>query len=183
MAGNHQSVKGADNNQVIGDNNFVNSTFVMPQRQVLTHSLIHDLLDIVYALPSSADDSYSLKNPVQIRTKLRFNNANRYVSILDNHVDDYVRVDEVMKGYPNSEDIVKKLRDMFLKVASFDDEGNPCVGDGDAQLDGIKGDLYNTIVNDSKFDAGRHPVEKIEQFCIALIAYGVSKCKILENPV
>ena len=151
--------------------------------QALSHSLVHDLLDIVYSLPSSGDDSYSLQDPAQIRAKLRFNNAIRYMSIIDNHVDDYVRVDEVMKDYPNSEDIVKKLRDMFLKVADFDDEGNLCVGDGDAQLDSIKDGLYNTIINDAKFDADRHPIEKIEQFCIALIAYGVSKCKILETPV
>ena len=183
MGGNRQSVRGSDNTQVIGDGNYVNSTLVLPLQRTLTHSLIHDLLDIVYSLPSSADNSYSLQEPAQIRAKLRFNNANRYVSIIDNHVDDYVRVDEVMKDYPNSEDIVKKLRDMFLKVADLDDEGNPCVGNGDAQLDRIKDDLYNTIINDSKFNVDAHPAEKIEQFCIALIAYGVSKCKILESPV
>lgn len=183
MPGSRQSIKGTDNTQIIGDNNIVNPTMVMPLPQTLPHSLVHDLLDIVYSLPSSGDDSYSLQDPAQIRAKLRFNNAIRYMSIIDNHVDDYVRVDEVMKDYPNSEDIVKKLRDMFLKVADFDDEGNPCVGDGDAQLDSIKDGLYNTTINDAKFDANKHPVEKIEQFCIALIAYGVSKCKILETPV
>ena len=177
MAGNRQSIRGADNTQIIGNGNYVNSSLVLLQHRALTHSLIHDLLDIVYALPSSTDDSYSLKSPAQIHAKLRFNNARRYVSTIDNHVD------EVMKDYPNSEDIVKKLRDMFLRVADFDDEGSLRVGDGDAQLDRIKDDLYNTIVNDSKFDADKHPVEKVEQFCIALIAYGVSKCKILETPV
>lgn len=183
MLGDRQSIKGADNTQIIGDNNLVNSTLVLSQQRTLTHSLIHELLDIVYSLPSPVDDSYSLQDPAQIRTKLRFNNALRYMSVIDNHVDDYARIDEVMKDYPNSEDIVKRLRDMFLKVAVFDEKGNPCVGNGDAQLDSIKTDLYNTIVNDSKFDADKHPVEKIEQFCIALIAYGVSKCKILETPV
>lgn len=183
MPGSRQSIKGTDNTQIIGNNNVVNPTMMLSLPQALSHGLVHDLLDIVYSLPSSGDDSYSLQDPAQIRAKLRFNNAIRYMSIIDNHVDDYVRVDEVMKDYPNSEDIVKKLRDMFLKVADFDDEGNLCVGDGDAQLDSIKDGLYNTIINDAKFDADRHPIEKIEQFCIALIAYGVSKCKILETPV
>lgn len=173
---------GNDNIQVAGNHNYVNATLVMPQRRILTHSLIHELLDVVYSLPSPKDDSYSLQNPVQIRTKLRFNNAPKYISVIDNHVDDYVRLDEVMKDYPNSEDIVKKLRDLFLKVADFDGEGNLCVGDGDSQLDSIKSSLFDTIVADSRFDASEHPVEKIEQFCIALIAYGVSKCKILETP-
>lgn len=182
MTSNRQTIRGNDNIQILGDNNLVNPTVIL-RRRALTHSFIHDLLDIVYSLPSSKDDSYSLQKPAQIRKKLRFNNAYRYMAVIDNHVDDYVRVDEVMKDYPNSEDIVKKLRDMFIAVADFDDEGTPCVGDGDAQLDRIKGNLYDTIVNDANFDAVNHPAEKIEQFCIALIAYGVSKCKILETPV
>ena len=102
--------------------------------------------------------------------------------IIDNHTDDYMRVDDVMKEYPNSEDVVKKLRDMFLDVAIVDGEGNPCVGDGDTQLDQIKARLIDTIITDSRFDANQYPIETIEEFCIALIAYGVSKCKILVNP-
>lgn len=182
MASNHQSIRGESNIQVLGDGNFVNPTVIFPQR-VLTHSLIHDLLDIVYSLPSSKDDSYSLQTPAQLHEKLRFNGAYRYMAIIDNHVDDYVRVDEVMKGYPNSEVIVKTLRDMFLEVAVFDDEGTPCIGDGDSQLENIKDNLYSTIICDSNFDADSYPSEIIEQFCIALIAYGISKCKILETPV
>ena len=64
----------------------------------------------------------------------------------------------------------------------FDEEKNLRVGDGDSQLDSIKSSLCDMIVADSRFDASKHPIEKIEQFCIALIAYGISKCKILETP-
>lgn len=183
MSNNRQTAKGDNNTQIVGNNNFINSTFVMTPQKTLTHSFIHELLDVVYSLPSSEDDSYSLQAPAQIRKKLRFNNAPRYMSVIDNHVDDFVRVDEVMKEYPNSEDIVKKLRDMFLKVAEFDEEGDLCVGNGDSQLDGIGAELFDIIVSDSKFDASEYPAEKIEQFCIALIAYGVSKCKVLKAPV
>jgi len=118
-----------------------------------------------------------------IPEKLRFNNADKYIEIVENHSDDYMRVSEIIKEYPNSEDIVKKLRDMFLNVADFDAEGNPCVGNGDAQLDQIKAGLVKTIVGDSKFDADSYPIEIIDEFSIALIAYGVSTCKVLRNPV
>ncbi len=184
MSNDKQSARGNDNIQVAGNNNYVGNglNLIILQPRILTHSLVHELLDVVYSLPPSEDDSYSLQDPVQIRAKLRFNNAPRYTSVIDNHVDDYVRVDEVMKDYPNSEDIVKKLRDMFLDVADFDEEKNLRVGDGDSQLDSIKSSLCDTIVADSRFDASKHPIEKIEQFCIALIAYGISKCKILETP-
>jgi len=182
MADDQQVAKGDGNTQIVGDGNISNLTVFqyMPQRP-LTHSLIHDLLDVVYFLPASDDDSYSLQLPAKIPDKLQFNNAAKYMRIIDNHTDDYMRVDDVMKEYPNSEDVVKKLRDMFLDVAIVDGEGNPCVGDGDAQLDQIKVHLIDTIVTDSKFDANLYPIETIEEFCIALIAYGVSKCKILVN--
>lgn len=183
MQDNRQTIKGTDNNQVIGNNNLINSAILLFPSRPLSHSLIHELLDIVYSLPSSQDDSYSLTDPAQINAKLRFNNALRYISLIENHFDDYVRVDEVINEYPDSEDIIKKLRDMFLEVASFDDQGNPCVGEGDTQLDKIKDRLCNIIKNDVNFDPIKHPDEKIEQFCIALIAYGVSKCKILEKPI
>lgn len=184
MSGNRASARGDKNVQTFGDHTIVNSTVVLQASQMaLTHSLIHELLDVVYSLPESANDSFSLQSPAPMRDKLKFNNAHRYMRIIDNHAEDYGRVDEVMKDYPNSEDIVKKLRDMFLAIAVVDDEGNPCVGDGDAQLDQIKQALITTITSDVQFDASAHPLEKIEQFCIALIAYGVSKCKILETPV
>lgn len=182
MSGDKQFIRGADNTQIIGNNNCVNKTMVIANQQPLTHSLIHELLDIVYSLPDSEDDSYPLRNPVQIRTKLLSNDARRYISIIDNHVEEYVRVDHVMKDYANSEVIVKKLRDMFLKVAEFDKKGKPRLGNGDSQLDKIASSLFETIVTDSKFEANRHPRENIEHFCIALVAYGVSKCKILEAP-
>lgn len=184
MSGDHATALGNSNVQALGNNNVIGSTIIFQaSTAALTHSFIHDLLDIVYSLPESPDDSYSLQGPAPMRDKLKFNNAYRYMRIIDNHAEDFARVDEVMKDYPNSEDIVKKLRDLFLSVAVVDEEGNPCVGDGDAQLDKIKQQLIVTITTDSQFDAAAHPLEKIEQFCIALIAYGVSKCKILETPV
>ena len=180
-----QSAKGNDNVQIIGSNNVVaGSVLVMSEIQPLTHSLVHELLDVVYSQPSPKSSDYSLRNPAQIHEKLRFNNATKYISIIDNHSDDYVRVGDVMKDYPNSEDIVKRLRDMFLDVVdNFDDNGNPCVGDGNAQLDSIKEKLVRMIIADANFNADNHVSEQIDQFCIALIAYGISKCKILETPV
>lgn len=183
MTVDRQSIKGSNNTQIIGNNNLFNPTILAPTPPLLTHSFIHELLDVVYSLPSSRDDTYALQQPAQMRVKMKFNHAVRYMAIVENHVDDYVRLDEVMKDYPNSEHIVKKLRDMFITVEARDEDGYPIVGDGDAQLDCIKHELFNLIINDSKFDAEIYPREIIEQFCIALIAYGISKCKILETPV
>lgn len=182
MATDRQTAVGNGIYQVNGNGNTIAEKLIVHGQRPLTHSLIHELLDIVYSQPLPKSVDYSLQGPVQIHEKLRFNNAQKYISIIDNHSDDYAQVDSVMKDYPNSEDIVKRLRDMFLDVANFDEDGAPCVGNGNEQLDSIKSNLVEIIVADAHFDADRHTAEQIEQFCIALIAYGISKCKILETP-
>lgn len=118
MTSNRQIARGNDNIQILGDNNLVNPT-VLLQRRTLTHSFIHDLLDIVYSLPSSKDDSYSLQNPAQIHEKLRFNNAYRYMAIIDNHVDDYVRVDEVMKDIRTAKILSKSFAICSLSLQTL----------------------------------------------------------------
>lgn len=182
MATDRQIAVGNGITQVNGNGNTIAENLIVLGRRPLTHSLIHELLDIVYSQPLPRSAEYSLRDPVQIQNKLLFNKAQKYISIISNHSDDYVQVDLMMKDYPNSEDIVKRLRDMFLDVADFDEDGALCVGNGNDQLDSIKSNLFNTIVEDAHYDADRHTTEQIERFCIALIAYGISKCKILETP-
>ena len=180
MANDKQTAIGSHNIQVDGNNNIIVDSLIVSGQRPLTHSLIYDLLGIVYL--NSKSTNYSLQDPVPMKDKLRFNNAMKYIHIIYNHSDDYAQVDFVMKDYPDSENIIKHLRDMFLDVAEFDKDGSPCVSNGDKQLDSIKKNLKETIAFDSHFDKEKYTDEQIEQFCIALIACGISKCKILEKP-
>ena len=87
-----------------------------------------------------------------------------------------------MKDFPDSETIIKKLRDMFLDAANYDDNQNLVVGNGDEQLDTMKNQLSELIQNDAKYDSERHRTEEVEQFCIALLACGVDSCNVLVRP-
>ncbi len=177
-----QTARGDCNVQIVGDNNNSITNFIDIGQVSLTHSLIYELLGFIYSAPSPVNDDYSFKDPAEMHDKLRYNNARRYISIIDNHSDDYARLCDVIKDYANSEDIVKKLRDMFLRVAGVDDNGELIVADGDSQLDQIEERLVGIIVSDARYDAEMYPIEKVEQFCIALMAYGVSVCKVLLRP-
>lgn len=161
MLNSTQSATGNGNIQINGNHDTVNysqtincysSADMRPHR--LTHSYIHELLDIVNSSFSSDNNEYSLQNPVQIHEKLRFNNAPRYKLYIDNHVENYIRVDEVMKNYSNSESIVMALHDMFIDVANLDEKGHPCVGDGDSQLNRIK-DYINLSKEKTLIEAKR----------------------------
>lgn len=180
MSSDKQVIKGNNNTQII---NKVGSLFVMPgTRHPLTHSLIYELLVIVYESPLLDKESYSLELPVPMKEKLVYNKAPKYRNLFANHSEDFALVGSIMKDFPDSETIIKKLRDMFLDAANYDDNQNLVVGNGDEQLDTMKNQLSELIQNDAKYDSERHRTEEVEQFCIALLACGVDSCNVLVRP-
>lgn len=184
MTTDRQIAKGNGNDQIIGDGNIVaGNIYLFAQPHVLTESLIYNLLRIVYRVSVDSNGDYPLKVPKPMLEKLRFNNAPRYRILINDHSEDYARLDGVIKEFPDSERIVLKLRAMFMNVVDeFDEDGNPAVGNGDEQLEKIQAQLTEVILTDKRFDTEAYPIELVEQFCIALIAYGVASCKILVSP-
>ena len=151
-------------------------------KEGLTHSVVHDLLALVYSGSLSADSELPLDVPIGMNDKLRFNNANKYIRIIRNHSDDYSKVREAMGEFPDSEKIIKKLGDLFFIAADYNADGELVVGDGDKQLDAIKDRLVQTILEDVDYNPHVHTREDIESFCIALVACGVSRCIVLKKP-
>lgn len=173
---------GAGTGQIVGDNNIQNIKVLLGGREGLTHSVVHDLLALVYNGPLCAESELSLDTPVGINEKLQFNNANKYMNVIRNHSGDYAMVRDAIGEFPDSEKIIKKLGDLFYDVADYDDGGELIVGNGDAQLDAIKERLVDALVHDMDYDAHTHSTEDVESFCIALVACGVSRCIVLVKP-
>lgn len=173
---------GAGTGQIVGDNNIQNIKVLLGGREGLTHSVVHDLLALVYNGPLCAESELSLDTPVGINEKLQFNNANKYMNVIRNHSGDYAMVRDAIREFPDSEKIIKKLGDLFYDVADYDDGGELIVGNGDAQLDAIKERLVDALVHDMDYDAHTHSTEDVESFCIALVACGVSRCIVLVKP-
>lgn len=173
---------GVGTGQIVGDNNTQNIMVRLGGREGLTHSVVHDLLALVYNGPLCAESELSLDTPISMNEKIRFNNANKYMNVIRNHSGDYAMVSDAIREFPDSEKIIKKLGDLFYDVADFDDDGELVVGNGDAQLDAIKERLVNALLRDMDYDAHTHSIEDVESFCIALVACGVSRCIVLVKP-
>lgn len=173
---------GTGTGQIVGDNNIQNIKVLLGGREGLTHSVVHDLLALVYNGPLCAESELSLDTPVGMNEKLQFNNANKYMNVIRNHSGDYAMVRDAIREFPDSEKIIKKLGDLFYDVADYDDGGELIVGNGDAQLDAIKERLVDAPVHDMDYDAHTHSTEDVESFCIALVACGVSRCIVLVKP-
>ena len=173
---------GAGTGQIVGDNNIQNIKVLLGGREGLTHSVVHDLLALVYNGPLCAESELSLDTPVGINEKLQFNNANKYMNVIRNHSGDYAMVRDAIREFPDSEKIIKKLGDLFYDVDDYDDGGELIVGNADAQLDAIKERLVDALVHDMDYDAHTHSTEDVESFCIALVACGVSRCIVLVKP-
>jgi hypothetical protein len=182
MFGKAVSVEGFANSSIVGNHNVVNAnvTFesVLPK---LTHSKVNELLKLIYKSKAPAQDEYSLKYPIGISQKTEYNRAYRYRMHFDECADIYIKIDEVMKDFLDGEKIEKKLALLYQHEVLIKD-GRPAVGDGDSQLDKIRCELRKLIVNDVHFDVNEYSDEDVDLFCVGLIAYGVSKCKILIAP-
>lgn len=174
--------QGSETAQIVGDNNTQNITLQLGARQGLTHSVVYDLLVLVYNDSLKTNFKLPLDTPVGMNDKLRFNNASKYMNVIRNHSDDYAMVRDTIREFPDSEKITKKLQDLFYDVADYDGDGGLVVGDGDAQLDAIKKRLVAALVRDIDYDAHAYSMEDVESFCIALVAYGVSRCIVLVKP-
>ena len=127
-------------------------------------------------------EDFPLTPPPPIEKKLIYNHAPRYLNIINEYSENYARLDSVIKEFPDSEAIIQRLNKMFVNVADVRDDGKLCVGNGDAQLKLIENEIYNMIVNDAGFQADEVPEEIINQFCVALIAVAVAKCRVLLRP-
>lgn len=173
---------GVGTGQIVGDNNTQNIMVRLGVKDGLTHSVVHDLLALVYNGPLCADSELSLDAPIGINEKLRFNNANKYMNVIRNHSGDYAMVRDAIREFPDSEKIIKKLGDLFYDVAEYDDNGELVVGNGDAQLDAIKERLVDSLLHDMDYDAHTHSLEDVESFCIALVTCGVARCIVLVKP-
>ena len=179
-----QSTTGDNAIQVRGNNNTINSTTtnIDMTHKPLTKSHMHRILKLLMDSSKTNEGDYSLNPPAPLERKLIYNQAPRYVNIIANHAEDYARLDDVLKDFPDSEVIIQRMNDFFIEVAEVQSDGSLCVGNGDAQLKSIETTIYALVVNDASFDANAVPEENIRQFCVALLAVAISKCRVLINP-
>lgn len=73
---------GVGTGQIVGDNNTQNIMVGFGGREGLTHSVVHDLLALVYNGPLCAESELSLDTPISMNEKLRFNNASKYMNVI-----------------------------------------------------------------------------------------------------
>lgn len=179
--------RGNDNTQISGDGNINNSSithnyYASGNQLPLSKSKMYELLGSFMRSQVSESEDYSLKLPAEMNRKLRFNNASIHIEIFETYSEDYACLSEVIADFPGSELIVRKLREIFIRHAPRDNSKNRVIDDGDECLNHIEAEVKEIIISDKDFNATEYLREEVERFSIALVAYGVSKCKILENP-
>ena len=180
---NRQSAKNGGVN-ISGNGNVVapNATTlqVLPNGKPLTKTAIYDLLRAFQSTCPKSDDD-TLEKPMPIRGKLRYNGVRRYHRIFDSYSVEYGYLDGMLQDFADSNDIIRQLGTIFVRVADCDEDGNPVVSDGDAVLDGIKEQLIEKITGSLDFDKDKYRDTDIEKFVYALMACGVHRCKVLVN--
>lgn len=185
MSANRQIAAGQNSIQIQGDHNtVVEGDLFLSQKGAgsLTKSEIHRLLRLVQGDAPASRGKGRLAVPAEMKQKLLFNDAPKYIHKFKNHSVTYQRLQEVARGFASNEDIVEMLADFYYDVVEYGPEGDVIVGDGDSRLDAVKEHLHDLLTHDASFDANEFSEEKLNQFLVALLQYGVSLCRVLENP-
>lgn len=176
-----QGIRGDGNLQIAGDYTQIVYPTVKPR---LTQSKIHLLL-VMICEASAANEllrDIDLSLPAEVKEKLNHNKANKYISVFRHQIREFELIQEASQNIANSEDILKQISRCYAKVADFDDDGSPLIGDGTAQLDQIGEQLEQIIISDEKFDSTSVTYEEIQNFIEALLMFGVWKCVALVKP-
>ncbi|WP_130851161.1 hypothetical protein [Lactiplantibacillus mudanjiangensis] len=178
---------------MVNNNNKLNALGSNIQQQIITNQFDVDpsrltkteMFDMLKSfMNSDLADSIELinTNPAEFNRKLVYNHVIKYRYKFQVVVNDQFRVGQIIEeDLTNSEPIVKKLSLMFYDVAIYEDD-QITTGNGDKQLEEIQKKLEEVITCDPRIIESDITSEKITTFALALMAYGVMKCKVLLNP-
>lgn len=176
-------IKKNSNNKVSGTGNTQhNGDTIINIGYPLSQTVMYSLLEIVRDSVVNPEDDYSLSDPKEFSDKLVYNNAPRYKEIFMEYADSFGRLEEVIEEFENSEQIVKKIRRLYLEVADYNEHHEMIVGNGDIQLKNIEQTLIQIIKCDKRFWESNMTDEVIEEFVLSLLSYTVFKCKVLVVP-
>ena len=177
------NIKGDSHIQNNGDGDIISSSFNNSPTTIinnwnlveneLSRTLIFDCLQIFNDSPIEANASYSLIDPAGLFEKLEKNYALKYKEYALVYSEDFNKIGEVIRDFNDSSSIVKKLIKVF--VDGFDNENN-----GDENLKVLEKRVIKIIKSDERYEMQYD--EKLEEFVISFILYGIYKCKILRNP-
>lgn len=148
----------------------------------LTPTLAYELLGRFLAIDLPFDVDYSLELPAPLTEKLAYNDAPLYGEIFDHHQEDYLALEEAMRGLPASDRVVRIVSDLFSSTRRrYTDSSEEYCGDD------ILADMQSVLVEKmakeaTEDDSRAIREEEIECFCIALLQWCVMSCKVLENP-
>lgn len=155
----------------------------LASRCTLTKTATFDLLKLFDENSTDGGTGrYSLEPPSGIREKLQHNDAMGYWPTFTNHSQDYMKINEVMEGFPNSERVVEKVADIYQEVAQHGPDGEPLPKNGYALLQQTISGVHDVILRDKRIGSSEIYSETIDAFCVALVEYCVTKCKVLVNP-
>lgn len=175
-------IKGDNNILINGDNNVVN-TITIDGHRVLTKTQIYDILVLFTESYPSGPAGVNTSDPAPITEKLVFNRAHKYNILLRGQILNYESLNLILESVPKSELIVDSLHWIYLNSVEIDQtNGDIIVEGGDDKLDVIRETITQRILNHKGRDVDSYSLEQIEAFVLALMLYGIWKCKILANP-
>lgn len=177
MAAKELTATGGDGSiNIAGDGN----TASILQYEVFQRTWLYDVcLAIKEAnMPLDDDDNFSIKMNSDWLEKLEYNQVNIYAEIFQQESYTFDQLEEVIKSFPNSVEMIRKVRHVYLFVEK---ERESKSEDGDFVLEQVFKQLCQLVDESHRPLEKQMPLEEKERYIKLVMFYVFTRCQLLKK--
>jgi hypothetical protein len=177
MAGKDLYVTGGDGSiNIAGNNNTAN----ILQYEEFQRSLLYEVcLAIKEAnIPLNEDDDFSTKMNSDWLEKLEYNRVKIYAEIFQQESYAFDQLEEVIKTFPNSVGMIRKVRHIYLFVEKDREVASE---DGDYVLERVFEKLAKLVDESNRPVEKQMPLEEKERYIKLVMFYVFTRCQLLKK--
>lgn len=150
------------------------------EHESFQRSILYDLCVTINqsAIVLEEEDQYSTRLNSDWLEKLEYNNVSVYAEIFGEESYAYGQVEDVIREYPNSVEMVRKVRHIYLLVEK---DRLRLDEDGDYVLERVFKELCQLVDESKRPLELQLPIEQKERYIKLIMFYVFTRCQLLKN--
>lgn len=124
------------------------------------------------------DDSFSIKMNSDWLEKLEYNQVKIYAEIFKQESYSFDKLEEVIKSFPNSVEMIRKVRHIYLFVEKDRESKSE---DGDYVLEEVFKQLVQLVDESNRPIEKQMPLEEKERYIKLVMFYVFTRCQLLKK--
>jgi len=177
MAAKELTATGGDGSiNIAGDGN----TASILQYEAFQRTWLYDICLVIKeaSIPLDDDDNFSIKMNSDWLEKLEYNQVKIYAEIFQQDSYAFDQLEDVIKDFPNSVEMIRKVRHIYLFVEK---ERESKSEDGDYVLEQVFKQLSQLVDESNRPIEKQIPLEEKERYIKLVMFYVFTRCQLLKK--